>query len=229
MIKELLRADLKSTSSQLATHKAENGLYPIDSTGLKFSSGTDVEYSSNPYAYCLNLISTKYSDIVFSIDQDGEVKDGACPEVTADPTDPTEPGGPTDPGEPEVATPESCFSYSNWSSDSTKVQINEYREDQSGCTRKVVIPATLGGKPVGAIAYQGFHKVDLTSIYIPDSVIDLAAESFYKNLLTSLTLGNSVVSIGTGAFDDNNSIVCRVPTGRSFSASSIRCKSIVYY
>jgi len=66
----------------------------------------------------------------------------------------------------------------------------------------VVIPDTVGGYPVTAIADRVFYNCDsLTTIVIPDSVTSIGKYAFYSCYsLTSIVIPDSVTSIGNSAF-----------------------------
>ncbi len=67
---------------------------------------------------------------------------------------------------------------------------------------RVVIPATLGGRPVTSIGYGAFRNNDtITSITIPGSVTHIGEKAFYHcGALTSVTIPEGVQSIGDSAF-----------------------------
>lgn len=67
----------------------------------------------------------------------------------------------------------------------------------------VVIPSSLGGNPVTAIADEAFLNLGITSVTIPESVTSIGMSAFLGNLLESVTLPNSLASIGGAAFQDN--------------------------
>lgn len=66
----------------------------------------------------------------------------------------------------------------------------------------VVIPATVQGCPVTAIADHAFYEFrDLTSVTIPDSVIEIGSSAFYGcESLTTVVIPDSVKEIGEHAF-----------------------------
>jgi hypothetical protein len=66
----------------------------------------------------------------------------------------------------------------------------------------VVIPVTIEGKPVTAIANQAFKdKTTITSITLPDSVLSIGYEAFYHcEYLATVSFGSGVTTIGDWAF-----------------------------
>ena len=68
----------------------------------------------------------------------------------------------------------------------------------------LVIPATLGGKPVSEIGEWAFHGcANITSATIPDGVTRIGDFAFYYcDGLTSVTIPSSVKSIGESAFSE---------------------------
>ena len=81
----------------------------------------------------------------------------------------------------------------------------------SSCPTNLVIPATLGGNPVTFIGESAFIGKLLTSVTIPDSVVDIGADAFRACFLNSVTIGASVVSIGTTAFFYNELTSVTIP------------------
>lgn len=73
-----------------------------------------------------------------------------------------------------------------------------------GTDTEVVIPSTLGGKPVTVIGTQAFYKcTSLKSVTIPDSVTEIGGGGLafaYCTSLTSVTIPNGVTEIGSQAF-----------------------------
>ena len=81
----------------------------------------------------------------------------------------------------------------------TSITITGYPYAASGA---VVIPATIGGKPVTIIGHDAFAICrGLTSVTIPTSVTRIGFNAFYGcNGLKSVTIPSSVTSIGPAAF-----------------------------
>ena len=67
----------------------------------------------------------------------------------------------------------------------------------------VVIPASIGGVPVTSIGRDAFKNKNLTSVTIPDSMMNIGIGAFASNSLTSVTIPDSVTSIDRGAFLGN--------------------------
>jgi hypothetical protein len=83
----------------------------------------------------------------------------------------------------------------------------------SGFDTAVVIPATIGGKPVKVIGGKAFQKAELASVTIPDVITIIGNEAFADNKLTSVTIPGSVTAIGDYAFARNQLTSVIVPEG----------------
>ena len=70
-------------------------------------------------------------------------------------------------------------------------------------SRDVVIPSQINGVDVLEIFNRAFMGVNLTSIIIPDSVINIGDYAFMNNKLTNISIPSSVTSIGIAAFNNN--------------------------
>ena len=87
-----------------------------------------------------------------------------------------------------------------------KYEIKDDEVTITGCDQKasgkLMIPATIEGKPVTSIGNYAFQWCTrLTSITIPDGVTSIGDWAFKGcSSLTSITIPNSVTSIGSGAF-----------------------------
>lgn len=66
--------------------------------------------------------------------------------------------------------------------------------------KDVVIPETLGGKPVTVIGVDAFSDRSLDTLVIPDSVTTIEDYAFWACGLKKITFGNGLRSIGEGAF-----------------------------
>jgi hypothetical protein len=83
----------------------------------------------------------------------------------------------------------------NWDS----VAISWYE----GTDTDVVIPSKIKRKPVVGIRPRAFYEKNLTSVIIPDSVIEIGSAAFSNNQLTSVSIPNSVAVIDKWAFQNN--------------------------
>ena len=72
------------------------------------------------------------------------------------------------------------------------------------CPADLVIPNTLGGNPVTAIADWAFDYSGLTSIAIPDSVTVIGGWAFEGNNFTTVSLPSHLITIGHSAFYGND-------------------------
>ncbi|WP_138434602.1 leucine-rich repeat protein [Winogradskyella algicola] len=87
----------------------------------------------------------------------------------------------------------------------TTVEVSHY--DPANGTN-VVIPSTVTAGSnifdVNRIDDSAFENIGLTSVIIPDSVIEIGISAFNTNNLTSVTISDSVTLIGTTAFATNS-------------------------
>lgn len=119
-----------------------------------------------------------------------------------------------------AVTPESAFSYTT---DANGATITGYNVVAGGTD--VIVPDTLGGKPViglgpNSLGSKGLIRITLPSslttigdwalssnnlsdFIIPDSVTHIGFGAFFKNQLTNMTFPSSVTSIGIGQFQNN--------------------------
>jgi hypothetical protein len=84
--------------------------------------------------------------------------------------------------------------------DGETVTITGYK----GSARNIIIPKTLYGLPVIAIANEAFLSKGLTNVVIPGSVITIGVWAFALNPLTDLTLEDGITTIGSRAFSGSN-------------------------
>ena len=77
---------------------------------------------------------------------------------------------------------------------SGKATITKYNGEGGA----VEIPAKIGGYTVTVIGKQAFkNKTEVTSITIPDSVVEIESDAFYNTGITSLKLPSSLETLGT--------------------------------
>ncbi len=94
-----------------------------------------------------------------------------------------------------VTPAESCFV---WESVDGGVKITSY----TGTDTAIIVPATLGGEKVVAIAADAFNQVLLTGIQLPDTLLAIEDQTFaYATALMEVFLGNGTQTIGSHAFE----------------------------
>jgi prepilin-type N-terminal cleavage/methylation domain-containing protein len=102
----------------------------------------------------------------------------------------------------EVATEESCFTFSSGS-------ITGY--DEVNCPLNVTIPSTIGGENVTDIGWYAFYNNQLTSVSIPSGVTSIGSISFANKQLTSVSIPDTVTTIRGGAFQQNQLTSVSIP------------------
>ena len=66
---------------------------------------------------------------------------------------------------------------------------------------EVVVPSHLGGRPVLGLAKYAFNGTKVTSVVLPEGLIEIGERGFYEcGTLQSVTISSSVTNIGYGAF-----------------------------
>jgi hypothetical protein len=83
----------------------------------------------------------------------------------------------------------------------------------AGWDTDVVIPATIGGKPVVTIGSSAFNGAGLTSVTIPEGVVDIGRRAFADNKLTKVTIPGTVRTIRGAAFANNLLTEAVIPEG----------------
>jgi len=102
------------------------------------------------------------------------------------------------------------------------VRINGQNHEVSIGITDLVIPARLYGANVTIIGERAFREKGLTSVVIPNTVVEISSGAFQNNALTSVTLSNRIVIIGHSAFRNN-----RI-TNISFPASIRRIRDSAF-
>ncbi|WP_105113378.1 leucine-rich repeat domain-containing protein [Streptococcus suis] len=103
---------------------------------------------------------------------------------------------PANPESPAEANPESDF---EWEEIENGVRITKYM----GENKLVIIPASLGGKPVIKIGSSALRARGIRSVQFPASLQTIDSSAFQVNNLTQLTLPPSLIEIGAEAFGYN--------------------------
>jgi len=197
----VMKSELGDASKQVAVDHVKNGAYPTSKesaargSGLKVGDGRAFQYTGGGNTFCLTITSTRYSDLVFSTNQDGTMKNEACPEHI-------------------VVTPPAGIDLSCFEFDGSTGTITGYLAQSSTnapCPRDVVIPSEINGSAVSVIGRFSFATKSLTSVVIPTSVTSIEPEAFYMNQLTSVVIPDSVTIIGVWAFLGNQLTSVTIP------------------
>jgi len=197
----VMKSELGDASKQVAIDHVKNGAYPTSKegaaggSGLKSGKDRTLQYTGGGDAFCLTITSTRYSDLVFSTNQNGTIKNEMCPGHSA--------------VTPPVGIDLSCFEF-----DGSTGTITGYLAQSSTnapCSRDVVIPGEISGSTVRVIGRFAFATKNLTSVVIPTSVTSIEPEAFYMNQLTSVVIPNSVTTIGVWAFLGNQLTSVTIP------------------
>lgn len=96
-----------------------------------------------------------------------------------------------------IETPELCFVMKDH-------EITKYSFDYSACPVNINIPSTVYGEEVQYIGAGVFESSRVSSVIIPNSLLEIRNNAFYDSALTSLDLTNatSLQIIGSSAFED---------------------------
>jgi tetratricopeptide (TPR) repeat protein len=79
----------------------------------------------------------------------------------------------------------------------------------AGEDTQVIIPASIGGKPVTAIGERAFEKKQLTSVEIPSSVTTIGDNAFAGNQLTEVEIPSGVTYLS--GFNNNRLTTVAIP------------------
>ena len=80
-----MRSELKTAATQINLDKAKTDSFPSsltaanDGKGIVAGINGGFQYTGSSSSFCLTVSSTRYTDLIFSITQDGVVKSEACP------------------------------------------------------------------------------------------------------------------------------------------------------
>ena len=83
--------------------------------------------------------------------------------------------------------------------------------DYHGDSKALVIPSKINGVRVNKIEKEAFNDKSLTSVEIPEGVIDIEQDAFNNNKLTKVNIPDTVKTIGDRAFMDNELTEVLIP------------------
>jgi BspA type Leucine rich repeat region (6 copies) len=87
---------------------------------------------------------------------------------------------------------------------------------ENRCPENLVIPESLYGNPVTAIADLAFVQQHIATVTMPDSLLRIGDQAFAYNNITSVTIGRFVEYIGQSAFQANNLTHVNIPSGVNY-------------
>ena len=79
------------------------------------------------------------------------------------------------------------------------------------CPADLVIPATVDGNPVTAVAAHAFQGQGLSSVSMADSITSIGEYAFFNNVLTSVRISQSITDISNYAFYYNSLSSVTIP------------------
>lgn len=181
--------DSASTEVDACTHLPEEDENHPDSSSPVSSSSSSVSSSSKP-------VSSSHPT--------------APPSTPASstPTSSSTPASASTPAvEPKTAPKtEPAGSNVNWEYEAYGSGVMIYGYTSSSSVSNLVIPSTLGGKPVVRIDNYSFTgRTELRSVYIPSSVTHIGSGAFSETGLTSASIGSDC-EYSTGCFPDGCSV-----------------------
>jgi len=195
-----MKSELKTAATQVNFDKVKAGSFPAslatanEGKGIVAGDKKAFQYTGTGTEFCLSVTSTEYTDLVFSINQDGVINNGACPTP------------------PVVATNSACFAFTTGTGTITDYYDNESNNSSNpACPRAVVVPSTIGGVSVQVLGTQSFYNNQLTSVVIQSPVTSIGTSAFSFNQLTSVTLPSSITTIGNTAFNGNQLASINLP------------------
>lgn len=77
----------------------------------------------------------------------------------------------------------------------------------------VTIPNTIVD-----IGWSAFSRNELTTLVLPNSITDIKASTFWENQLTSVSIPNTVTSIDWNAFQNNNLTSVNIPNQKAYQS-----------
>lgn len=112
------------------------------------------------------------------------------------------------PTPPEETTPPTATSAFTYTVENGTIAIRAYR----GTDKRVTVPDAIAGLPVTRIADDAFRASAVTSVTLPDTVIEIGWFSFADcRDLIAVSVPASVIAIGYGAFESCPSLTVLCP------------------
>lgn len=113
-----------------------------------------------------------------------------------------------------IPTDESCFSYKESNNSITITSYSCYKGNKEGkpVITNLVIPEKINGKKVTSLGFGAFDSKGLTSVIIPNTIIEINTQAFYNNKLTNIVIPDSITSLGVNAFRRNNLDTLIIPS-----------------
>ena len=129
-----------------------------------------------------------------------------------------------------IEVPSSCFTYT----EGATITITDYKCFPGNtyslpAITDVMIPAKINGKNVTIIGVSAFSNKQLTSVIIPNTVIEIKSEAFAFNTLTNISIPTSVTNIEHRAFKRNDLLEEQAYIYKRNSDGSIDYTKIVDY
>jgi hypothetical protein len=78
-----------------------------------------------------------------------------------------------------------------------------YITGYKGVKKDIVIPAKLNGKPVTSVGHGAFKDKGITSVVLPETLLEIAPNAFQNNQLKTLIIPGKVRWIRIAAFESN--------------------------
>jgi hypothetical protein len=115
--------------------------------------------------------------------------------------------------EPKVYAGDACFDFDEETGTiDSYFLINPETKERTVCSLDVVIPSKINDVAVTSIKNGAFIYLSITSVLIPDTVINIGASAFSYNILTEVVIPSSVKNIEAYAFSHNSLTEVKIPS-----------------
>lgn len=119
---------------------------------------------------------------------------------------------------------ETCFEFDGDATITNYFTRENDNPNNPECSKDVVIPDSIDGKPVTAIGEYAFEGKGITSVELSSDLESIGYDAFANNLLTSVTIPNGVTSIESNAFSENRLTSIDLPS----SISEIKYRAFAF-